>query len=188
MNLKMIIYTTLLILNLAMVTVSCENDQIEKEVNHKIIENEKRVKSVAVQDYYMDPNETDGGNEYQSETKNNDSISDEELIRKWTWNEEIKKPCKSSISHTTFEPNLLLKEWSLQGDIKPTLQITEEYFVVIDLQFVYTVNYDSIRIFTDADHPGGGIERGIIKLINEDTLIIQWSTDDQNTYISSGKN
>jgi hypothetical protein len=123
----------------------------------------------------------------QINQNNEETLSDEELLKKWTWGDKISKPTKSSITNTNFNNNLLLKEWSYPGDEKPILQISQKYFDVYYQQFIYTVNYDTIRIFTNADHPGGGVNRGIITFINDDSLTIEWSTDDKNTYISNKK-
>jgi len=116
-----------------------------------------------------------------------DTISDIELIKKWTWKEKITCPKISSISNSTFPSRLLLKEWYIPKDDLPILKITKDSFNVYHQKFVYTVNFDSIRIFTKADHPGDGVDRGIITLINEDSLIIEWSTDDKNIYLTNNK-
>ena len=167
------------VLFFTLVSCSTSPTEIKREEPKNLTEDADSIVELKIEDLNKP---TEQINQY-----NEDTLTDEELLKKWTWGDKISKPTKSSIANTNFNNNLLLKEWSIPGDEKPILQITQKYFDVYDQQFIYTVNYDSIRIFTNADHPGGGVDRGIITLINEDSLTIEWSTDDKNTYISNNK-
>lgn len=120
-----------------------------------------------------------------NEAKNNEEEI-EALKRKWTWNEKIAAPLKSSVSNTKFQPDLLFKKWTLSdvGENKPVLTFKKDSINIEgERKYIYTVNYDSLRIFTAYNHPGDGFTRGIITKLTKDSLIIKWSTDDINKYV-----
>ncbi len=123
----------------------------------------------------------------QKETPSEQEIdlTDEELIEKWTWKEgvEIDFPEKSSIQHFTYPESLLLKKWKYPGDEDPILEFTPDSLNVFWDTYLYTLSHDSLWIYTKADHTGG-VDRGIISMVTEDSLVIEWSTDDRNTYVS----
>ncbi len=124
-----------------------------------------------------------------------DSIKDaenremEELIKKWTWNEKITRPLKSSISNAIFSYELLLTTWTWSGynENQPVLTFKKDSLKIYgEEKYIYTINYDSLRIFTSYDHPGDGFTRGTITKLTKDSLIIKWSTDenDISKYVS----
>jgi hypothetical protein len=112
----------------------------------------------------------------------------EELIKKWTWNDKITRPLKSSISNAKYSSALLFKTWtwSDENENKAVLTFGKDSLNIHgEKKYIYTVNYDSLRIFTSYDHPGDGFTRGIITKLTKDSLIIKWSTDDNdiNKYV-----
>ena len=121
-------------------------------------------------------------NESESEM---DILTDGELMAKWTWGEgsEIVTPERSSINNFPFSSEIFLNKWKYSEDEKPILEFTSDSMDVFYTKYIYTINQDSIRIFTKADHPGGGIDRGIITKLTKDSLLIEWSTDDRSVYV-----
>ena len=117
-----------------------------------------------------------------SEIAQTDTLSDEELLEMWTWGEHIEQPNKSSIKNFVYSKELLYQQWKFPEGNEPRIEFTAEFFDIKSEKCVYTINYDSLRIFTSADHPGGGIDRGIITYLTEDSLVIHWSTQDTNVY------
>ena len=114
-----------------------------------------------------------------------ENLSDEELMIKWTWgdNLNVSKPISSYINNPTFNPELLIGKWMYPEDDKPILEFRKDSLNVFFERHIYTINSDSLRIYTNADHPGGGIDRGILKKLTKDSLLIEWSTDDMNLYL-----
>ena len=109
---------------------------------------------------------------------------DEELIKKWTWNETLSTPEKSSINNMTFPQELLLKTWTTNLGESPIFTFNKDSLIIYnEKNYIYSVNFDSLRIFTSYDHPGDGIERGIISKLTKDSLIIVWTSDDIDRYI-----
>lgn len=109
----------------------------------------------------------------------------EELIKKWNWSETISIPEKSKITNSKFASEFLFKSWTWNDgeNKKPAFTIDKTSFNSNELKYIYTLNYDSLRIFTSYEHPGDGIERGIIAKLTEDSLIIKWSTDEIDKYV-----
>jgi len=131
-------------------------------------------------------------NENETIKDESDSISGienteiEELIKKWTWNDKIVKPSKSSISSTKISSDLLFKTWTWSdGDENDSVfTFHRDYLTIHDENnYIYTINQDSLRIFTSYGEPGDGFTRGIITKLTKDSLIIMWSTDDVNEYV-----
>ena len=118
---------------------------------------------------------------------NEDELNIENLIAKWTWNDKISQPNKSSISNPKFKVNLLLKSWTWINNKSNEPLLTfrvDSLNIHNEKKYLYMVNYDSLRIFTSYDHPGDGITRGIITKLNEDSLVIKWSDDGIDKYVS----
>ncbi len=110
----------------------------------------------------------------------------ESLIKKWTWNDKKTSPLKSSISNAKFSYDLLLKTWTWSDDNEnlPVLSFKKDSLNIHgEKKYIYSVNHDSLRIFTSYDHPGDGFTRGIITKLTKDSLVIKWSTDDMNKYV-----
>ena len=114
-------------------------------------------------------------------------LSDEELIAKWTWNESITTPSKSNIQNCLFESRHLLQQWCFPNENKPIFEFTKDYFNEIHNKYIYTLQSDSLRIFTLSDQLKNGVDRGIISKLTSDSLIIEWSTGDSNKYVAFHK-
>src|SRR5688572_20936810 len=65
--------------------------------------------------------------EWKARYKNTDSVRNtpskakeskemEELLKKWTWNEKMSRPSKSSISNAKYPSDLLLVTWTWSDD------------------------------------------------------------------------
>ncbi len=110
----------------------------------------------------------------------------EDLIKKWTWNDKITKPSKSTISNSKISTDLLYTTWTWgEGNENDSVFTFQRDFLHIhdENKYIYTINYDSLRIFTSYGEPGDGFTRGIITKLTKDSLIIKWSTDDINKYV-----
>ena len=118
------------------------------------------------------------------------SINEEEekgeLTNKWTWNDNIVNPMQSSITNAKFSKELLFKTWTRSDDNEnqPALTFKKDSVDIPgEKKYIYTINHDSLRIFTSYDHSGDGFTGGIITMLTKDSLIIRWSSDDINKYI-----
>ena len=114
--------------------------------------------------------------------ENFDSISKE-----WAWSEGSKEIVQNStIENFKFTEKCLFKEWGKLNDytkkIEYFFRIDEKIFNWGDYKFYYEIKYDSIWIYSDSDILDG-IDRGIIKKLTEDSLIIHWSTGDKDSYL-----
>lgn len=115
-----------------------------------------------------------------------DNKKEEELIKKWTWNDKLSKPLKSSISNSEISSNLLFKTWTWADNTEkqPVLTFKKDSLNIhAEKKYIYTINFDSLRIFTSYDHSGDGFTRGIITKLTKDSLVIKWSTEDVNKYV-----
>jgi hypothetical protein len=59
-----------------------------------------------------------------------------------------------------------------------SLSIDEAYLRPENLELVYTINYDSLRMFSQADNFISGIERGRIAQHNKDSMVIYWGENE----------
>ncbi len=129
--------------------------------------------------------ETEESAEISDSLKTNESKEMDELIKKWNWNETISTPEKSKITNFKFSSELLFKSWTWSEgkNKKPAFTIDKISFNPDELKYIYTINHDSLRIFTSYEQPGDGFERGIITKLTEDSLIIKWSTGETDKYM-----
>lgn len=116
-----------------------------------------------------------------------DTLTDSDLIRKWTWNDPpMNVPERSSISNENFSKDLLFRTWTWSdGDVYEAAMTFASDSIDIhnEAKYVYSINFDSLRVFTSYERPGDSYSRGIITKLTEDTLVIKWSTDDVNAYV-----
>ncbi len=116
-----------------------------------------------------------------------DTLTDSDLIRKWTWNDPpMNVPEKSSISNENFSKDLLFRTWTWSDRHLNEAVLTftiDSLEIHNEAKYVYSINFDSLRVFTSYDKPGDSYSRGMIKKLTEDTLVIKWSTDDVNGYV-----
>ena len=122
------------------------------------------------------------GNESATE-KSTDSETEidslEYLIEKWTWGEELEDPDSSSISNFPFSTDHLFKTWTSSSfDTTDSILTFDKDFVTIhteNTKYKYTINYDSLRIFTSYEIVGAERTKGIIQELKEDKMLIFWS-------------
>lgn len=117
-------------------------------------------------------------------TRNVDSVEAEVdsldyFIKKWTWAEELEDPDSSSIENFPFDDKHLFQTWT-SSNFEPTDSILTFHkdFVTIhtdNRKYRYTIDYDSLRIFTSYEIVGAKRTKGIIQELNEDTMLIFWS-------------
>lgn len=115
-----------------------------------------------------------------------ENMGKDSLIKKWTWGDKMTKPLKSSISNAKFSSDFIFKTWIWSDDNEnlPVLTFKKDSLSIHrEKKYAYTINYDSLRIFTSYERPGDGFTRGIITKLTKDSLIIKWSTDDINKYV-----
>lgn len=121
---------------------------------------------------------------------NSNEFEMDSLLRQWTWGDKIKRPLKSSITNFKYPSTLILNTWTF-GDHYENLPVFTFQKDSINFhgegKYIYSINFDSFRIFTNYDHPGDGITRGIITKLTKDSLKIKWSTDDIDSYVSINK-
>ncbi len=103
---------------------------------------------------------------------------------KWNWNETVLPPKKSEIKGFKYNTESLFKSWAWNDGNKsePAFTIDETTFKTDSSEFKYSINTDSIRIFTNYEY-GDGIDRGIITKLTKDSLVIIWSTGDIDRYV-----
>ncbi|MEX1132436.1 MAG: hypothetical protein WEC15_04355 [Flavobacteriales bacterium] len=81
----------------------------------------------------------------------------------------------------------LIGEWELAvngGRRGPKLNFDQEQVHFDTLAYRYTIEGDSLRIFTEyEDHPGDGNSHGRITKLNYDSLVVHWREGDVNTYL-----
>ena len=113
-------------------------------------------------------------------------LVDQKLMDEWTWGEgpNAIPAKKSSIQNFPYSSNLLLHKWKFGDDQKPILEFTDDSMNVYIAKYIYTIKFDSLRVYTQAEHPNGGINRGIITKLTKDTLVVEWSTNDRDIYIT----
>lgn len=130
---------------------------------------------------HRENSKTDTSLKKQNETSNKERDLQD---NKWNWNEKLTPPEKSEINEFKYTAKLLFKSWTWSdGDkSKPAFTIDETAFKTDSSEFKYTINNDSIRIFTNYEY-GDGVDRGIIAKLTVDSLIINWSTGDINRYV-----
>lgn len=126
---------------------------------------------------------------YHSSTPRKDQVNvvnavDSELdslTRDWTWDEQIEEPTKSLISNFSFDKKYLFQAWGNKEDKTSILfEFDAIAFCSNELNYKYTLHHDSLRIFTKQDILDG-VERGIVKFLNKDSLIIQWSNTEKTS-------
>ena len=119
---------------------------------------------------------------------NNSDVEIDSLIKIWTWNENILHPEISRIKNFIFSKEFLFQDWGIYSgtNFKFMLSIDEKLIKPQNLELIYTINYDSLRIFSQADYLDG-IDRGIITHLTKDSLVIEWSTNDRGVYYSKNK-
>lgn len=128
-----------------------------------------------------------GTNQMESEKVNEkDSIEMDSLIKLWTWNEIIAHPKSSSINNFLFSTSELFQDWGdyYSDEFNFRFSIDEAYLRLENLELVYTINFDSLRIFSQAENLTNGIDRGIITHLDKDSMVIVWSDNEKGVYYS----
>jgi len=109
----------------------------------------------------------------------------QEYLDEFEWGEDGKdpRPTKSFIRNFPFDKSLLLQKWKFPEYDQAIFEFNVDSFNEYDLCHIYSVNHDSIRIYTRAERSGGGVFRGIIRHLTKDSLVIEWSANSKNVYL-----
>ncbi len=120
--------------------------------------------------------DTDTPTEFESHFNTRDSAQPQE---KWM-------PERSELIDPNYPPGLLSGSWYHRStDTRPAFTMDSEFFSIDHGDTIVKVPFilrgDSIKIFERHD---GATSSGIITKLTKDSLVIQWTTGDENRYVS----
>ena len=125
-----------------------------------------------------------------TQTNNNDDTDLKDYLEKSTWGETIKPPRESTFRNFPYSQNMLFQSWFLEEDLRnEAIFIFSKDSVKIsgETSYLYTINHDSLRIFTKYEQLGDGYIRGIITNLDSNNLEILFS-DGESMNFTCNKN
>lgn len=97
------------------------------------------------------------------------------------WDDTIGSPDSSFFVSDVLHKDVFFGSWLHDtGDM--AFSVSPDWFTIGSMDYVYSLIQDSLRVYTKADHPDGGVDRGIVEQMDPKQIKIYWSTGDTNSY------